>query len=101
MAKPLAMPPRLIFMPALSRKTVSRLLVADDVAVVDELASLGDFFRARGVRIGVLIEPPEPVHRLEGDVEHAARLFADPEAFVDDARRLGADLDRRSCRRSG
>jgi hypothetical protein len=49
-----------------------RLLVANDVAVVDELAPFGDLLGARRVRVRVLIEAPEAVHHLEGDVEDAA-----------------------------
>jgi hypothetical protein len=39
----------------------------------------------------ILVELPEAVHGLEGDVEDAPGFLADPQALLDDRERLGPD----------
>ena len=81
-------------MPLLFRKTVDLSVIDDDVPVVDELATLGYRGARWEVSIEILVEAPEPVHRLERDVEDPFGALAHPEALRDDAERLGADAER-------
>ena len=74
-------------------------IVDDDVLEADEGKPRLDVLVGRRMRIEILVELPEPVQRLERDVERAFGDLARVDRVLDDRERLVADRDRQPCRR--